>query len=186
MMGHYVSKLLDCLDCYQSLIRQGCLGEEHKEHIEKLNNEIEALKQIAGSTAALREYDYKTLKKDGLLIIRGVDRLDCWDLKYLFKRGQGYLDQNPISKIDYEAVIDAGFKNVELVPLYTREYYKTKEDLYALLQKTPILDDFSEEVNQEYERKPIERDLFEQYVKENSTSKGIKLVRRYYGIIAKK
>jgi len=64
MMGHYVSKLLDCLDCYQSLIRQGCLGEEHKEHIEKLNNEIEALKQIAGSTAALREYDYKTLKKD--------------------------------------------------------------------------------------------------------------------------
>ena len=27
---------------------------------------------------------------------------------------------------------------------------------------------------------------FEQYVRENSTSKGIKLVRRYYGIIAKK
>ena len=53
-------------------------------------------------------------------------------------------------------------------------------------QDNKPIDDMSEEVNQEYERKPIERDLFEQYVKENSTSKGIKLVRRYYGIIAKK
>ena len=82
--------------------------------------------------------------------------------------------------------MDAGFKDVELIPLHVIEYYKTKEDLYALLQKTPILDEFSEEVNQEYERKPLERDLFEQYAKENTTPKGIKLVRRYYGIIAKK
>ena len=29
--------------------------------------------------------------------------------------------------------------------LYEREYYKTKEDLLALLLKTPILNDFSEE-----------------------------------------
>ena len=35
-MGYYVNQLLDCLDCYQSLMRQGCLGEDHKEHIEKL------------------------------------------------------------------------------------------------------------------------------------------------------
>ena len=82
--------------------------------------------------------------------------------------------------------MDAGFRDVELIPLHVIEYYKTKDDLYALLQKTPILDDFSEETNQEYERKTIEIDLFEQYVKENSTSKGIKLVRRYYGIIARK
>jgi len=129
---------------------------------------------------------YKTLKDNGQLILRGVDKLDCWALKRLFGRGQAYHDLKPISLIDYESIIDAGFKDVELIPLHVIEYYKTKEDLYALLQKTPILDDFSEEVNQEYERKPIERDLFEQYVKENSTSKGIKLVRRYYGIIAKK
>ena len=129
---------------------------------------------------------YKTLKDNGQLILRGVDKLDCWALKRLFGRGQAYHDLKPISLIDYESIIDAGFKDVELIPLHVIEYYKTKEDLYALLQKTPILDDFSEEVNQEYERKPIERDLFEQYVKENSTSKGIKLVRRYYGITAKK
>ena len=129
---------------------------------------------------------YKTLKNDGQLILRGVDKLDCWSLKRLFKRGQAYHDLKPISLIDYESIMDAGFKDVELIPLHVIEYYKTKEDLYALLQKTPILDDFSEEINQEYERKPIEKDLFEQYVKENSTPKGIKLIRRYYGIIARK
>lgn len=129
---------------------------------------------------------YKTLKDNGQLIVRGVDKLDCWSLKRLFGRGQAYNDLKPISLIDYEAIMDAGFKDVELIPLHVIEYYKTKEDLYALLQKTPILDEYSGEVNCECERKPIERDLFEQYVKENSTPKGIKLVRRYYGIIAKK
>ena len=103
---------------------------------------------------------YKTLKKSGQLIIRGVDKLDCWELKRMFKRGQAYRDSKPISLIDYEAVLDAGFTNVELIPLHVIEYYKTKEDLYALLVKTPILDDFSEEESNEYERKPIELDIF--------------------------
>ena len=129
---------------------------------------------------------YKTLKKGGQLIIRGVDKLDCWSLKRMFKRGQAYRDVKPISLIDYEAIIDAGFKDVELIPLHVIEYYKTKEDLYALLVKTPILDDFSEEIPNKYKRKPIEKEIFEKYVKENSTEKGIKLVRRYYGIIARK
>ena len=129
---------------------------------------------------------YKTLKDNGQLILRGVDKLDCWSLKRLFGRGQAYHDLKPISLIDYESIMDAGFKDVELIPLHVIEYYKTKDDLYALLKKTPILDEFSEEFNQEYERKPIEKEIFEQYVKENSTSKGIKLVRRYYGITAKK
>ena len=129
---------------------------------------------------------YKTLKFGGYLIVRGVDKLDCWALKKLFGRGQAYNDLKPISLIDYEAIMNAGFKDVDLIPLHVVEYYKTQEDLYALLLKTPILDDFSEEVNQKYEIKPIESDIFEQYVKENKTSKGIKLVRRYYGIIAKK
>ena len=129
---------------------------------------------------------YKTLKKSGQLIIRGVDKLDCWELKRMFKRGQAYRDSKPISLIDYEAVLDAGFTNVELIPLHVIEYYKTKEDLYALLVKTPILDDFSEEESNEYERKPIELDIFEKYVRENTTKKGIKLIRRYYGIIGSK
>ena len=127
---------------------------------------------------------YKTLKSDGYLIVRGVDKLDCWALKKYFNRGQAYNDDKPISLIDYETIIDAGFKDVELIPLHIIEYYKTKEDLYALLIKTPILDDMLE--NNMYERKEIEKDVFEKYVKENTTEKGIKLIRRYYGIIARK
>ena len=125
---------------------------------------------------------YKTLKTGGYLIIRGVDKLDCWALKRLFNRGQAFDDNKPISLIDYEAVLDAGFKNVELVPLHVIEYYKTKEDLYALLLKTPILDSFSE-----IEKIiSIENDIFEKYIIQNTTEKGIKLIRRYYGIIAQK
>lgn len=129
---------------------------------------------------------YKTLKPGGYLIIRGVDKLDCWNLKRLFNRGQGFIDTKPISLIDYEAVLGAGFKNVELIPLHVVEYYKTKEDLYALLLKVPILDNFSEMKNGEYERVSIEKNIFEKYVAENTTEKGIKLIRRYYGIVAQK
>ena len=129
---------------------------------------------------------YKTLREGGQLIIRGVDKLDCWSLKRMFGRGQAYHDIKPISLIDYEAIMDAGFKEVELIPLHVIEYYKTKEDLYALLVKTPILDEFSEESFKEYDRKPIEKKIFEKYVEQNTTKKGIRLIRRYYGIIGKK
>ena len=129
---------------------------------------------------------YKTLKTGGYLIIRGVDKLDCWELKRMFNRGQGFHDKKPISLIDYEAILDTGFKNVELIPLHVIEYYKTKEDLYVLLLKVPILDDISEIQDNEYERVPIEKNIFEKYVAQNTTEKGIKLIRRYYGIIAQK
>lgn len=129
---------------------------------------------------------YKTLKNGGYLIIRGVDKMDCFLLKRLFQRGQAYSDLKPISVIDYEAVLDAGFKEVELIPLHVVEYYKTKKDLYMLLLKVPILDDLSEEKTDEHEKLPIDKELFEKYVSENTTEKGIKLIRRYYGIVARK
>lgn len=129
---------------------------------------------------------YKTLKMSGHLIIRGVDKLDCWELKRMFNRGQAFYDKKPISLIDYENILDAGFKHVELIPLHVVEYYKTKEDLYALLLKVPILDDISEMQYNEYERIPIEKEIFEKYVAQNTTEKGIKLIRRYYGLIAQK
>ena len=129
---------------------------------------------------------YKTLKLGGFLIIRGVDKLDCWELKRMFNRGQGFYDKKPISLIDYENVLTAGFKNVELIPLHVIEYYKTKEDLYALLLKVPILDDLSEIKEESYQKIPVEKDVFEEYVAKNTTEKGIRLIRRYYGIIAQK
>ena len=130
---------------------------------------------------------YKTLKTGGYLIIRGVDKLDCWELKRMFGKGQSYTDIKPISLIDYEAILEAGFKDVELIPLHVIEYYKTKEDLLALLIKVPILDDFSEEeIEHEFKKEVIDMSIFNKYVEKNTTYRGIKLIRRYYGITAKK
>lgn len=129
---------------------------------------------------------YKTLKKDGYLIVRGVDKIDCWQLKIMFGRGQCFNDIKSISQMDYEAILDAGFKDVELIPLHVIEYYKTAEDLYALLSKVPILDKYSEETNEYCRNTQIEMHIFKKFVKENTTIKGIKLIRRYYGIVARK
>ena len=129
---------------------------------------------------------YKALKMGGKLILRGVDKLDCWSLKKLFGKGQAYNDVRPISLIDYENILDAGFRHVELVPIHVREYYKTKDDLLALLYKTPILCDFSEEEKNEDLNVSIDMDVLDKYIEMNSFEKGILLIRRYYGIIAEK
>lgn len=127
---------------------------------------------------------YKTLKPGGHLLIRGVDKIDCWSLKLLFQQGQCFDDTKSISEKDYEDILKAGFKNVELIPIHIKEYYKTKEDLLALLLKAPILIDFSEE--KEKKSRKINLDLLDNYIEENTTSKGILLIRRYYGIVATK
>lgn len=129
---------------------------------------------------------YKALKQGGYLILRGVDKLDCWSLKRLFGKGQAFNDPKPISLIDYEDLLDAGFKHVELIPIHMREYYKTKEDLMMLLYKAPILTDFSEVDGMKEVIPNIDETLIDKYIEENTTDKGILLIRRYYGIVAQK
>ena len=130
---------------------------------------------------------YKVLKDNGVLVIEGVDKKDCWELKELFGRGQAFKDKVAISEKDYNDLKDAGFGKIELVEILENEYYETEEDLLALLLKTPILDDFSEEDNTNFtHRKEIEKDLFEEYVNRYRTEKGILLKRRLYGIVARK
>ena len=141
---------------------------------------------VARHTCIDAKQIYNTLKIDGKLLIRGVDKLDCWCLKLLFGKGQAFKDEKPISLIDYENIIKAGFRHVELVPIHIREYYKTKEDLLALLLKTPILVDFSQidgnnETNSALE---INNKKIDKYISENTTDRGILLIRRYYGITA--
>lgn len=141
---------------------------------------------VARHTVTDPKQIYKTLKEGGKLFIRGVDKLDVWELKRLFGKGQAFLDPKPISVIDYENVLDAGFKNVELVPIHVREYYKTKDDLMALLYKTPILMDFSEVQENNDLELLINEELIDEYIKKHSYEKGILLIRRYYGITATK
>ena len=59
----------------------------------------------------------------------------------------------------------------------------TKWDLLALLMKTPILVDFFEEGNNDIDANIIiDNEKINKYIMENTTDKGILLIRRYYGI----
>lgn len=129
---------------------------------------------------------YHCLSPNGVLIIEGVDKYDCWELKELFKRGQAYNDEIAISQKDYNDIKNAGFSEINLQEIIQYEYYKTKEDLLALLLKTPILDDFSELDTSNTHKNYIEEDLFNRYVTDHTTDKGIELKRVLYGIVAKK
>jgi len=142
---------------------------------------------VARHTITDAKQIYNSLKEGGKLILRGVDKLDCWALKKQFNKGQAYRDEKSISFIDYENILDAGFKDVELVPIHVREYLKSKNDLLALLYKVPILDDMSEEdTDQNYERTEIDEAIIDKYISTNTYEKGILLIRRYYGITARK
>lgn len=130
---------------------------------------------------------YDVLIPGGVVVIEGVDKEDCIELKDIFGRGQCYNDEKVISDIDFESLKRVGFRSVKKIEILINEYYETKDDLLALLLKTPILDDFSEESNTQFEhRKWMEPDLFEQYVQKYKTEKGILLKRRLYGIVARK
>lgn len=125
---------------------------------------------------------YNCLLPGGALVIEGVDKKDCWELKKLFGRGQAYNDEIAISEKDYEDIKEAGFSKIEKIEVLQNEYYETEDDLMALLLKTPILDDFSEIKNENL----TEKELFDEYVRNNRTEKGILLKRVLYGIIAVK
>lgn len=130
---------------------------------------------------------YNCLSNNGVLIIEGVDQYDCWELKKLFNRGQAFNDSISISQKDYNAIKNAGFSKIDLHEIIQYEYYETENDLLALLLKTPILDDFSElDTSNNIHQTRIEQDLFNQYISEHTTDKGIELKRVLYGIIATK
>ena len=144
---------------------------------------------VARNTVTCPAQIYEVLKPGGLLLLHGVDKYDCHELKRIFGRGQSYNDSTPISIIDYEAILDAGFKDVELVPLHEREYFKNKELFSKFLHKVPILDGFSDD--DELKEKntyidEIEEEKLDEYINRNTYEKGIRLIRRYYGITARK
>lgn len=142
---------------------------------------------VARNTVINAKEIHRILTNCGILIVRGVDKFDCWNLKELFGRGQAYNDKKAISEIDYENIKEAGFRDIKTVAIDVNEYYKTPDDLLKLLLKTPILDDFSEEDSSGFvHREKVEKKLFDLYVKNNTYEKGILLRRKYYGIVAKK
>ncbi len=130
---------------------------------------------------------HNCLVSSGIVVIEGIDKEDCWEIKELFGRGQSYNDEISISEKDYLDLKEAGFKDIEKVKILQNEYYETENNLMALLLKTPILDDFSKIEEKEFKhRSIIEREVFDEYVKKYKTERGILLKRVLYGIVAKK
>ena len=134
---------------------------------------------VARNTVTDPKQIYKCLKKGGYLLLTGVDKDDCWSLKLLFGRGQGYNDKKPISIVDYENVLKAGFKDVELIPLHEREYFKNEYLFKEFLKKVPIIDDFNNEDG-------LDDKILDDYIQNNTYNGKIRLLRRFYGITARK
>ena len=123
---------------------------------------------------------YECLKPGGTLLIRGVDKYDCWNLKLTMGGGQGWNDPVPVSIVDYENVLKAGFSEVELVPIHTREYFKDRESFKSFLEVVPILDGVA------IEGEALDEELLDKYIAENTVGGRIILYRAYYGLSAKK
>ncbi len=113
----------------------------------------------------------RCLKPGGTLLIRGVDKYDCWSLKRLFGGDQGYDDPVPVSITDYEGLLDAGFTDVELVPVHELEYFRSQDEFMRFMHTVPVLDHADD-------------GLLAKYAEENTYDGRIRLIRRYYGIRA--
>ena len=135
---------------------------------------------VARHTCTDPEQILKCLRPGGHLLIRGVDKYDCWNLKMIFGGGQGYDDPVPVSITDYETVLKAGFADVELVPIHTREYFKDREKFKAFLKAVPILYGVA------IEGQPLDEALLDRYIAQNTINGRIILYRAYYGISAKR
>ena len=112
---------------------------------------------------------HKCLRTGGKILVRGVDKYDCWDLKMMMGSGQAYSDPVSVSVVDYENIINAGFSDVELVPIYEREFFRDVDQFKAFMRTVPILEVFDENV-------------LDRYIEENTFDGRIRLQRRYYGI----
>ena len=75
--------------------------------------------------------------------------------------------------------LGAGFAGVELVPIHEREYFKDRESFKSFLQRVPILNVCDED-------RTIEDDLLDKYIRANTFGGMIRLLRRCYGITARK
>ena len=149
-------------------------------HMDVLDNYFDIV--VARNTVTDSKQIYKCLKKGGYLLLTGVDKDDCWSLKLLFGKGQGYNDIKPISVVDYENVLKAGFKDVELVPIHEREYFKNEYLFKEFLKKVPIIDDFNDDCCSH----DLDDKILDDYIQNNTYNGKIRLLRRFYGITARK
>ena len=109
----------------------------------------------------------RVLKINGILIIEGVAKDDCLELKETVGRGQCFGDKVGIEKKEFLEIFGNGFKFLENKMMILNEWYHSREDFYALLLKTPIIENLK----------------IDDYIEKNSNLGNIKLKRRIYGFV---
>jgi len=114
---------------------------------------------------------YRVLKKGGVFISEDVDDEDCKEIKDYYKRGQNYnLGCESKEKL-FIRCLKAGFSSINLLSFSQREYYEDSEQLKFLLKRTPIINGFNDE---------SDNDILYKYCQDFKTSKGILLNRKLF------
>lgn len=121
----------------------------------------------------------RLLKAGGLFIEISIGELDAKEIKLVFGRGQKY-GKEWMKNVKGQSVKDLeklGFRILFAKDYFYTEYYPTYKDLDLFLQGVPIFEDFDSEKDKE---------KLSDYVRDNSSEKGIKLPRHRVVILAQK
>ena len=121
---------------------------------------------------------FRILKNKGYFFTEQIDEDDCSELKKIFGRGQGYNETMKLSKKIENDIKNIEFEEVKFYDIIQKEYYETEEDLLFLLNNTPIIPNFGNEKD--------DLNKFNEYIRRNTTDKGILLERKLFGVKIKK
>lgn len=112
----------------------------------------------------------RVLKPGGFFVGIEIAELDCKKLKEIFGRGQNYKEWDGPSRKEKnsKAFSTLGLRIIYSNDYFFTEYYSNYNHIESFLKRVPILEDFNSKIDKE---KLIE------YVKKNTTNKGIKLLR---------
>ncbi len=111
----------------------------------------------------------RLLKLGGFFVGISIGKLDCEEIKTIFGRGQGYgacgtaIKDKAVTKLK-----KLGFRTLLAKDYFYTEYYPTYSDLDIFLQGVPIFEDFNSKKD---------KVKLSEYVRKNTTEKGIKLPR---------
>ncbi|WP_223632677.1 class I SAM-dependent methyltransferase [Planococcus sp. 4-30] len=121
----------------------------------------------------------RVLKSGGVFLTQQVSEDDKLNIKNTFGRGQSFGDADGALKRKYMKELKAaGFSVVQAFDYDAKEYYQRPEDLLFLLQHTPIIPDFG--------KKMKDLRLFDEFIKNNQTAKGICTNAKRFLLIATK
>lgn len=115
----------------------------------------------------------RVTKPGGLIIEITIGEKDAFELKKIFKRGQGYDNMNKSRYMEIRNRIES-HKLVRIKQMheyFCRAYYPSIEDIILLLSSTPIIDDFDIKNDKE---------LIKSFEQRYTTEKGI--YRTYHRI----